>query len=129
YPITAQLMSDKKYDELNVLYKKSSVSLQLVGGYVLLGILVNIKSIYNLLPPEYGGGIFVVFMIGISRYFDLLLGNNNAIIFNSKYYKMVLFLGLLLAVLAVSLNMIFIPAYGIDGAAIATIIAIGLYSL
>ena len=55
--------------------------------------------------------------------------NNNAIIFNSKYYKAVLFLGLLLAFLAITLNMIFIPKYGIDGAAIATLISITLYSI
>lgn len=128
YPITAKLMSEHKHDELNVLYKKASVSLQLVGGYVLLGILVNIKSIYDLLPPEYSGGIFVVFAIGLSKYFDLMLGNNNAIIFNSKYYKMVLFLGLLLAGLAISLNMFLIPNFGIDGAAAATLISITLYS-
>lgn len=129
YPITARLMSENKYEELNDLYKKTSISLQIVGGYVLLGILVNIKSLYQLLPEEYSGGVFVVFAIGISKYFDLILGNNNAIIFNSKYYRMVLFLGLLLAFLAISLNMIFIPKYGIDGAAIATLIAITLYSL
>ena len=78
---------------------------------------------------SYSTGIFVVFTIGISKYFDLILGNNNAIIFNSKYYKAVLFLGLLLAFLAISLNMIFIPIYGINGAAIATLISITLYSL
>ncbi|HLA56271.1 MAG TPA: oligosaccharide flippase family protein [Flavobacterium sp.] len=129
YPITAKLMAENKHDELNILYKKTSISLQIVGGYVLLGILVNIKALYMLLPPEYAGGIFVVFTIGISKYFDLILGNNNAIIFNSIYYRMVLFLGLLLAFLAVTLNMFFIPRYGIDGAAIATLIAITLYSL
>ncbi len=129
YPITAKLMSENKHDELNALYKKTSISLQLVGGYVLLGILVNIKSVYELLPADYAGGIFVVFMIGISKYFDLILGNNNSIIFNSKYYRTVLMLGLLLALMAVSLNMIMIPLYGINGAAIATLLAIGLYSL
>jgi O-antigen/teichoic acid export membrane protein len=41
----------------------------------------------------------------------------------------VLFLGLFLAVLAISLNMIFIPIYGINGAAIATLISITLYSI
>ena len=129
YPITAKLMSENKYADLDILYKKTSISLQLVGGYVLLGILVNIKSVYELLPPEYAGGIFVVFMIGISKYFDLILGNNNSIIFNSKYYKAVLFLGLFLAIMAVLLNVIMIPRFGINGAAIATMIAIGLYSL
>ena len=129
YPITAKLMTEEKYDELNELYKKTSITLQIIGGLVLVGILVNINQLYLLLPKNYSGGIFVVFTIGISKYFDLILGNNNAIIFNSKYYKAVLFLGLLLAFLAITLNMIFIPKYGIDGAAIATLISITLYSI
>jgi O-antigen/teichoic acid export membrane protein len=129
YPLTAKLMAENKMDELNEFYKKTSISLQIVGGYVFLGILVNIKQVYLLLPAEYSGGIFVVFTIGLSKYFDLILGNNNAIIFNSKYYRMVLFLGLMLAFFAITLNMFFIPRYGIDGAALATLIAITLYSL
>ena len=129
YPITAKLMSENKYEELNVLYKKTSISLQVVGGYVLLGILVNINSVYSLLPIEYSGGIAVVFLIGFSKYLDLILGNNNAIIFNSRYYKVVLMLGLLLAFFAITLNMLLIPKYGINGAAIATLTAITLYSL
>jgi O-antigen/teichoic acid export membrane protein len=129
YPITAKLMAEDKHDELNELYKKTSITLQIIGGLVLVGILVNINQMYLLLPKNYSTGIFVVFTIGISKYFDLILGNNNAIIFNSKYYKAVLFLGLLLAFLAISLNMIFIPIYGINGAAIATLISITLYSI
>ncbi|WP_396212173.1 lipopolysaccharide biosynthesis protein [Flavobacterium sp.] len=129
YPITAKLMTEGKHDELNDLYKKTSITLQIVGGLVLVGILVNIKQLYLLLPANYSGGIFVVFTIGISKYFDLILGNNNAIIFNSKYYKAVLFLGLLLAFFAITLNMLFIPMYGINGAALATLISITLYSL
>jgi O-antigen/teichoic acid export membrane protein len=129
YPITAKLMAEGKHDELNDLYKKTSISLQVVGGYVLLGILVNIKQMYLLMPAEYSGGIFVVFTIGLSKYFDLILGNNNAIIFNSVYYRMVLFLGLMLAFFAITLNMFFIPRFGINGAAIATLIAVTLYIL
>ncbi len=129
YPITAKLMSENNYTDLNLLYKKTSITLQVVGGYVLLGILVNIKSVYILLPTEYSQGISVVFLIGFSKYLDLILGNNNAIIFNSKYYKMVLFLGLLLAFFAVTLNMVLIPKYGINGAAIATLTAVTLYIL
>jgi O-antigen/teichoic acid export membrane protein len=129
YPITAKLMTEGKHDELNDLYKKTSISLQVIGGLVFVGILVNINQLYLLLPENYRGGVFVVFTIGLSKYFDLILGNNNAIIFNSKYYKAVLFLGLLLAFLAITLNMFFIPRYGINGAAIATLISITLYSI
>jgi len=129
YPITAKLMHENKHDELNDLYKKTSINLQLVGGFVMLCIFVNIGQLYEMVPKEYAGGIVVVFMIGLSKYFDLVLGNNNAIIFNSKYYRMVLFLGLMLVFVTLILNMIFIPLYGIIGSAFATLLSITLYSL
>lgn len=129
YPITARLMHENKHDELNDLYKKTSINLQIVGGFVMLCIFVNINQMYELVPPEYSGGILVVFMIGISKYFDLVLGNNNAIIFNTKYYRAVLFLGVFLVVLTIVLNMVFIPIYGIMGSAFATLLSITLYSL
>lgn len=129
YPITAKLMHENKHDEMNILYKKTSINLQMVGGYVMLGIFVNINKLYEMIPLEYAGGIMVVFMIGLSKYFDLILGNNNAIIFNTKYYRTVLLLGVLLVVLTIGLNMIFIPIYGIIGSAFATLLSITLYSL
>jgi O-antigen/teichoic acid export membrane protein len=129
YPITAKLMHKNKHDELNELYKKTSINLQMVGGFVMLCIFVNINQLYVMVPKEYSGGILVVFMIGLSKYFDLILGNNNAIIFNTKYYRAVLFLGVLLILVAVGLNMIFIPIYGIMGSAFATLLSITLYSV
>lgn len=129
YPITAKLMHDNKLKELNVLYKKTSINLQVVGGFVMLGIFVNINQLYQIVPKEYSGGILVVFMIGLSKYFDLILGNNNAIIFNTKYYRAVLFLGVFLVVVAVGLNAIFIPYFGIMGSAFATLLSITFYSI
>ncbi len=130
YPITARLMHENKQQELNDLYKKTSINLQVVGGLVMLGIFVNINKLYDM-PQlhDYKEGIMVVFMIGLSKYFELILGNNNAIIFNTKYYKTVLFLGVLLVVIAVVLNAIFIPIYGIIGSAFATLLSITIYSL
>jgi O-antigen/teichoic acid export membrane protein len=138
YPITAKLMHENKHDEMDILYKKTSINLQVVGGYVMLGIFVNINKLYEIIIAQlktedekllYLSGIPVVFMIGLSKYFDLILGNNNAIIFNTKYYKTVLFLGVALVVVTVILNMIFIPIYGITGSAFATLLSITFYSL
>lgn len=129
HPITTDLMARKKHDELNDLYKKTAITLQVIGGFIMLEILTNIHQIYALLPEKYSGGVAVVFLISFSKFFDLMLGNNNSIIFNSKYYRTVLLLGLCLVILTVSLNMYFIPNYGIEGAAIATLISIGLYSI
>jgi O-antigen/teichoic acid export membrane protein len=128
YPITAKLMSENKLKELNVLYKKSAITLQVIGGLVMLGIFLNIKMLYQLIPGEYSGGILVVFLIGLSKFYDVILGNNNAIILNTKYYKWVLSFGLLLVFLMIGLNMIFIPLYGIDGAALATLISVFIYN-
>jgi hypothetical protein len=70
-----------------------------------------------MVPKEYGGGILVVFMIGLSKYFDLILGNNNAIILILNIIAQFYFLGVILF-LTVGLNMIFIPIYGILGSAL-----------
>lgn len=129
HPITTDLMAKNKHDELNDLYKKTSITLQVVGGFIMVCILANIQDVYALLPEKYSGGIAVVFIISLSKFFDLMLGNNNSIIFNSNYYRTVLGLGLGLVIVTISLNMYFIPNFGIEGAAFATLISIGLYSL
>ncbi len=67
-------------------------------------------------------------MIGLAKFYDVMLGNNNAIILNTKYYRYVLFFGLLLVFMMIALNMIFIPLYGIDGAALATLISVAVYN-
>jgi O-antigen/teichoic acid export membrane protein len=128
YPITAKLMSENKQDELQELYQKSAINLQVFGGLIMLGIFLNIKEIYLLIPGEYSGGIMVVFLIGLAKFYDVILGNNNAIILNTKYYRWVLFFGVLLVVMIVVLNMIFIPLYGIVGAALATLISVIVYN-
>ena len=128
YPITAKLISEGKQQELRELYQKSAINLQVVGGFVLLGVFLNIKELYKIIPGEYSGGIWVVFMIGLAKFYDVMLGNNNAIILNTKYYRYVLFFGLLLVFMMIALNMIFIPLYGIDGAALATLISVAVYN-
>lgn len=128
YPITAKLMAENKHDELNNLYKKSAINLQVVGGLIMLGIFLNINQIYLLIPGNYATGTLVVFIIGLSKFYDLILGNNNAIILNTKYYKTVLAFGFLLVFLMIGLNVIFIPLYGIIGAALATLISVLIYN-
>src|SRR5690606_5447054 len=114
--------------ELGVLYKKSSINLYLIGGVIFLLITLNVSEMYMLLPQNYEGGILVVFLIGLAKVFDNLMGNNNAIIFNSDYYRMVLFFGVLLALLTVGLNIVFIPIWGLNGAAFATLLAFVIYN-
>ena len=127
-PITARLMMENKHDELNELYKKSAINLQVIGGFIMILIFVNIKEMYQLIPQEYSGGILVVFLIGLCKFYDVLLGNNNSIIVNTKHYRTVLLFGVFTVVLMIVLNMIFIPLYGIEGSAFATLITVIIYN-
>ncbi|WP_224490361.1 oligosaccharide flippase family protein [Robertkochia flava] len=128
YPLTSKLMNERNHRELAELYRKSSINLLVVSGLIFVLIMVNIEQLYMLLPDSYRGGITVVFLISLAKLSDNLIGNNNAIIYNSNYYRMVLLFGLLLAVLTVVLNMIFIPLWGINGAAFASLLAFLIYN-
>jgi O-antigen/teichoic acid export membrane protein len=127
-PITAKLMTENKHDELNDLYKKSAINLQVIGGFIMVLIFVNIKEMYELIPKDYSGGIVVVFLIGLSKFYDVLLGNNNSIIVNTKHYRTVLLFGVFTVILMIVLNMIFIPLYGIEGSAFATLVTVMIYN-
>ncbi len=127
-PLSAKYLNDKDYESLNDLYKKSSLNLFIVSGFIFLLIILNINELYKLIPEEYGVGLYVVLLISIAKLYDALLGSNNAILFNSDYYRMVLVLGVFLVILMVVLNIVFIPLYGINGAALATFIAIFIYN-
>lgn len=128
-PLTAKYLNEKNSTELQELYKKSSLNLFIISGFIFLLIILNINEMYSLIDENYANGLLIVFIIGFSKLLDSLLGNNNAILFNSDYYRIVLLLGVLLALLTVVLNIICIPLYGINGAAFATFIAVFLYNL
>lgn len=127
-PLSAKYLNDRDFDSLGDLYKKSSLNLFIVSGFIFLLIILNINELYLIIPEQFNNGLFVVFIISLSKLYDALLGSNNAILFNSDYYRMVLVMGIILVVLMVFLNILFIPLYGINGSAIATFLAIFIYN-
>ncbi len=127
-PITAVFLNKGDKPALNSLYKKSSINLFVISGLIFLGIVLNINELYKIIPSQFGGALLVVFLVSTAKLFDNLLGNNNAILFNSDYYRVVLVLGAFLAILTVVLNILLIPSYGINGAAFATFISICIYN-
>ena len=127
-PMTAKLLNERDYDTLEDLYKRSSLNLFIVGGFIFLLIVLNINQLYLIIPEEFNVGLYVVFMISVVKLYDSLLGSNNAILFNSDYYRMVLVLGVILVIVMVVFNMLFIPVLGINGAGLATFLAVFLYN-
>jgi O-antigen/teichoic acid export membrane protein len=127
-PLTAKYLNDKNKVALKDLYVRSSQTLFIIGGFIFVIILVNINALYLLIPKAFGGGLLVVFLVGIAKLYDCLMGCNNVVLFNSDYYRVVLLFGVILTVLTVFLNMLFIPMFGINGSAFATFLAISVYN-
>jgi O-antigen/teichoic acid export membrane protein len=127
-PLTAKYLNENDIPALEDLYKRSSMSLLVISGFIFLLIILNINQLYHILPIEFTGGLFVVLIVSLAKLYDNSLGNNNAILFNSDYYRMVLFFGVLLAIMAIILNAVFIPIYGIEGSAFATFLAVFIYN-
>ncbi|MCP4976942.1 MAG: lipopolysaccharide biosynthesis protein [Maribacter sp.] len=128
YPLTAEILNDNDKPALNALYQKSSLTLFIASGILFVLIITNLNDLFLVLPVEYRGGFTIVFLIGLAKVYDSLLGNNNAILYNSDYYRTLLGMGILLAILVVLLNIWFIPNFGLNGAAMATFIAIAIYN-
>ncbi len=129
-PITAKDMNDNNIGEVEKLYKQTSINLLVIGGLFFLLINLNISDLYVLInKPEFTKGIWVVLIISLSKLMELALGTGNAILLNSKYYKIFFYLSLAMALSVIFLNKWLIDLIGINGAAIATLIVVVVYSL
>lgn len=129
-PITAKELNIGNFKEVELLYKKSSINLLIVGGLLFILINTNIKDLYLIInKPEYSIGIYIVLLISISELFKLSLGTNGAILTNSKYYKIFFFFSIAMAVSVIFLNRILIGVLGINGAALATLIVVLVFGL
>lgn len=123
-PLVAKALNENNEKEVESLYKKSSINLLAICGLFFLLINVNIHQLYTVLPEKYSGGVLVVLMISSLKLFSMAAGSNQAIISNSKYYRVTLPLGLGMAFSVYYLNDILIDKIGIDGAALSTLLVV-----
>ena len=125
-PLVSEANKKEDIGQLNILYKKSSINQLIIGGLIFIGIWSNIENIFHLMPNSsiYIQGKWVVFYIGISKLFDMATGINAEIVGTSKFYKLDLLFLILLGIVTVISNMIFIPIWGITGAAFASAISV-----
>lgn len=124
YPLIAEHWKNRAEDRIAALYKQVSIVNILIGGFVFMLIVVNLDNILGLLPERFEAGRNVVLILGAARMFDLATGVNNAIVITSRYYAFsVVFLAMLTG-LTVVLNLWLIPLYGLNGAALATALAV-----
>jgi len=126
-PIVSEQWRKKKMDDMLDFYKKSSINALLAGGFVFLCIWGNIDDIFLMLPAEYAAGKWAVLFLSLAVLYNMITGINGVIILNSNYYMYDGYASIALSVLTIATNLIFIPMYGVLGAALATLISIVSY--
>lgn len=123
-PLMADAMKRNDLDKADELFKRVSLHQLSSGGLIFLLIWFNIDSIFAILPNGhlYAVGKYVVFFLGIAKLVEITLNYGNPIVSCSKYYHWNLYYTFLATVLAVLTNIWLIPIFGINGAAIATLL-------
>jgi O-antigen/teichoic acid export membrane protein len=114
--------------EVKNIYYKSCLVQFIIAIYLFLGLSSNMDFI-NWMLPEFIAGNGVIFFLGLSGVIDMSTGINTAVILFSKYYRFNMYALLILVALVIVANLIFIPIYGITGAAIAALIAMFIFNL
>jgi O-antigen/teichoic acid export membrane protein len=129
-PVLSQAWKDKNMNEIERVYKRTSINLLLLGLFILGGILLNIKYAYDVfgIQEAYKAGINIILVLGITRLIDAGTGVNGEIIGTSTQWRFEFFSRILLIVLFIPLNYILIKQYGLIGAAYGNLIAFTVYN-
>ncbi|WP_069659636.1 polysaccharide biosynthesis C-terminal domain-containing protein [Arcticibacter eurypsychrophilus] len=129
YTVIAQAWKDNDMAGIASVYRKSCISQIISTLFLFTLIWVNIENIYHVLPPEYAAGRYVIFFVGLGYLIDASTGVNGVILSTSKYYKYDSFFNFSLIAITIGANLIFIPLYGITGAAIASALTFFIFNL
>ncbi|MBL3655640.1 oligosaccharide flippase family protein [Fulvivirga sp. 2943] len=127
--LAAKAAKDNDFKVLDDLYKKTALYQLLLCSLIFCLIIVNYDSIIIFLPEVYHDSFMVFILLGSSKMIEVSFGINGAIILNSKYYKVDTLLSIILLIVTFLSNMYFIPKYGIEGAAFATMSSIVVFHL
>jgi len=129
FPVITNSFEENDLDNIAAIYRKSALNQLIFGLLIYIGVWANLDNLFSMLPQSYAAGASAILIIGAANLFDLATGTNGQIIFASRHYRFDLVATIFLVILAVILNFIFIPKFGITGAAIATASSIFLYNL
>jgi len=118
-------------DTIRNLYRRACDNMVLVCGYLLGGIIVCFASIAQIAAkPEVLTGAFVAFVfLGLARWIDASTSMNEHVITYSKKYHFNLIAILILAIVGILLNIWLVPAYGVMGAGLATLLSLTMYNI
>lgn len=125
----SQAWADNDREYIKKIYYQSVRYLMLLGGLLLVGIVCNVQDLLGILPEAYHQGTTVAIIACVGSFLNVATGVNTSILFTSSKYLYGTFLLVFLMILTVTLNVLLIPRYGIEGAAVATVSSLVIYNI
>jgi len=115
--------------EVGKIYEMSSRYMLFIGGVLFCVLWSGIDFLFLFLPEEYQQGKTAFLLVSAASLINLVTGVNSSVILSSRKYFAASFFLFLLLLVSVVASRVLIPKMGISGAALATLLAIGLFNL
>ncbi len=127
-PVMSEAWKDNNLKQIDEIYYKSSINQLIIGLLIFIGVTANIDNIFRILPPEYSKGGATIIIFGLANLISASAGVSKIILSTSSHYKYMTYLMLILILMVIISNVIFIPIFGITGAAIASLFSMLVYT-
>lgn len=124
-PEISESIKNNNPEKAETLCKSVSLHLMLSSALIFLFIWINIDALFLLLPngEMYETGKSVVLILGFAKFFNSTLFVSSSVLNYSKHYYWSLVFTVMLTTMAVVLNILLIPRYGMNGAALSHLIS------
>lgn len=130
-PQLSMAIKNNNRQEAATLIAQVSSNLLLIGGLILAVIWINIDLIFAILPngATYAVARYTVLLLGIAQLLIATFHISLIALSYSRFYPFSLLFSFILTALALLLNNLFIPRWGMNGAALATLVSQAVYYL
>ena len=130
-PQISQGMKDDDMSSVNELVKNVSLHQFLASTFIFFLIWINIDLVYTLIPngDVYDEAVMVVFILSLVKIVNTSLNVGATVLSYSKYYYYSLLFTVILTVTAIYMNIKLIPLWGMNGAALASLVSYIVYYL
>lgn len=127
--IIADAWKNKDMNTIKDIYYKSSINQLFASLLIFILIVTNLHNVFTLLGPKYDGTDWVIILISLSSLIVSSTGSSVQIIGTSHKYKIQTYSMGVLVVLVVVFYMLFIPRWGMNGAALGSLLSVSGASL
>ena len=123
-PVIAEYWQKNNTKKIDKLYTRMATNNFIPAILIFIGIIANLENVVLLLGEDYRSGTTVAIYLGIAQLLNVLFGYNGLILIHSPLYKYDLVFRIIAAILTVVSNYFMINWFGLNGAAIATLLTI-----